>query len=262
MNIVLKKILICGSFLSMGTSTYAFDWRGFFHRSVHHAVDFNKACFSMPAACALLATAPYYVVARQMDNNLNDYFCCPDHHQNNHQFPENFYTVCDKSVFAVCLGLGTMAFLPVRLEWQRAAEVYLVALPFTWLGKNLFKLFVYDGNLRPKSGNFDWRKPWYGANPSGHLVNTVFTAVFWGMVGGPIFAIPLTLFSALLGVNFIVGNRHYVSQLVAGVGVGALFGYASYWAWKQDLKCLNAGFDLGFCQYPDGSKGIRCGVSW
>jgi len=52
------------------------------------------------------------------------------------------------------------------------------------------------------------------------------TALF-GMRHGWKWAVPLSLFSTFVFADFLNCNRHYLSQLLAGVGFGLIYAFAA-----------------------------------
>ena len=52
-------------------------------------------------------------------------------------------------------------------------------------------------------------------------------AVLYGMRYGVKAGFPLGLTAAMVGATFLSCNRHYLSQLIAGVGLGAMYAFAA-----------------------------------
>jgi len=96
-----------------------------------------------------------------------------------------------------------------------------------FLGKKLIKKFKFDACLRPWNGKFDKNERSYGGLPSGHVAEATYTAVLYGMRFGYQLAVPLGAVTAFVGVTFLACNRHYFSQLIAGVGFGAMYALAA-----------------------------------
>jgi len=232
----------------------------FLHRFGHYVVDFNRYCFTKESLVCVGVTVPYYLVTRQFDQHINNSFFCWDHHCNCNQLPHWFHNCADYGLGFV-LGLGMIAFCPCHKDLRRAAEIYLTAIPFTWVGKNALKSIKHDGCLRPKHGKFDWRKKWYGGCPSGHMMEIAFATVYWGLVGGPVFAVPISIFGATMAADFVVGNRHYVSQLVAGAGLGVIYALAAYRTYQDEQKRL-CDFDIDPICTDSGEVGVRCSMSF
>ena len=59
------------------------------------------------------------------------------------------------------------------------------------------------------------------------MANVVYMATLFGMRHGPAWGIPLGLFASFVFADFLNCNRHYLSQLVAGAGLGVIFAVAA-----------------------------------
>jgi membrane-associated phospholipid phosphatase len=96
---------------------------------------------------------------------------------------------------------------------------------------NLIKKFdvhmVGKGCLRPWNEHFSSVQRARGGFPSGHLATVSYAATLYGVRFGPKWGVPLGLLTAAVGVSFLNCNRHYISQILAGVGLGAIYGVAA-----------------------------------
>jgi len=52
-------------------------------------------------------------------------------------------------------------------------------------------------------------------------------ATLWGLRHGPRWAFPIGAFGVFVLVDFINCNRHYLSQMIAGAGLGMIYGFAA-----------------------------------
>jgi len=52
-------------------------------------------------------------------------------------------------------------------------------------------------------------------------------AVLYGMRYGPTFAVPLGAVAGFVTCVFLSSNRHYLSQMVAGAGFGAIYAFSA-----------------------------------
>jgi hypothetical protein len=59
------------------------------------------------------------------------------------------------------------------------------------------------------------------------MANITFITTLFAMRHGPKFGIPLGIFGGFVFANFLSCNRHYVSQLVAGIGLGLFYAFAA-----------------------------------
>jgi membrane-associated phospholipid phosphatase len=102
-----------------------------------------------------------------------------------------------------------------------------IGLPFVQSGKDIIKRARFKACLRPWHEQFSNEKRSSGGFPSGHTANVVFMTTLWWMRHGPKWGVPLALFSTLVMADFINCNRHYVSQIVAGAGLGVVVACAA-----------------------------------
>ena len=123
--------------------------------------------------------------------------------------------------------LGTQAFLSRDCELATTARMVLLGMPFVTFGKDLIKKMRFQASLRPWNENYSCEERCSGGFPSGHMAEATYTALLFGLRYGPKYAIPLGLIAGAIGVTFLTCNRHYLSQLVAGAGFGALYAFAA-----------------------------------
>jgi len=62
------------------------------------------------------------------------------------------------------------------------------------------------------------------------MLEMTYATMLFGLTMGPGFGIPLGASTLFIATAFVKSNRHYISQLVAGMAVGTIFGVAGYWA--------------------------------
>src|SRR3990167_485076 len=208
----------------------------------------------------LAITVPAYIGTRQMDNCLQCCFykdCC---HKNLCQAPKTFYKIVDASVPAL-IGLFTaLTFFSNDADLRLTSFVYTEAVISYWIVKNIFKNSnKCDLNLRPKHENFCKDKCYYGGFPSGHAGEAALAAVLFGLRYGPRWGVPLGIFTAVVFAAGINGNRHYLSQSVAGLGLGVIYGLAAYSFIESKISC-----PVDFCATsgPNGYKGLRATYSF
>lgn len=225
----IKHIFCALSFFiwSNNFSRCSFKPKNFLQDSIYTIFDFNYNIFSRDTLQALTAFMPLYFSTRMIDERVQSFFYCPRHHKNLHQMSDWCFKVSDKGVPAILISLMSLALLPVPDHLRETAYVYALTLPLTWLGKKLLKELRTDANIRPHNEHFERHKKFWGGCPSGHMMEAVYATVVFGVQEGPLFAIPLTIFSAFLFANFVSCNRHFVSQLVAGAGLGVIYGLAT-----------------------------------
>ena len=130
----------------------------------------------------------------------------------------------------------------------------LLGIPFVIFGKDIIKTFDADFCLRPWHEDFcSTHKQAMGGFPSGHMAQATYIATLYGMKFGHQLAVPLAFFAAGLGIIFMNCNRHYLSQIVAGAGLGALYGVA---ASKVIDSKLADNVSLGIC-FDNGGPAFK-----
>lgn len=171
---------------------------------------------------------PFFIGARMLDEPTHSYFYDHSHHKNKNQLPNWCETFAKTTSMGVPLVLlGSQAFLSRDVEFQATSRMLLLGMPVVVWGKDFIKKAQFDACLRPWNEKFSCKQRAFGGFPSGHVAQATYTAVLYGMRYGPKFSIPLGLISASIGLMFVGCNRHLLSQVVAGVGFGAMYGIAA-----------------------------------
>ena len=123
--------------------------------------------------------------------------------------------------------LGTQAFFSRNDDMQLTGQIFLTGMPFVLIAKDLIKKLDFDVCKRPFHEKFAKHQRKFGGFPSGHLAEATYTAVLYGMRYGPNFALPLGSIAVFVGVIFLSSNRHYLSQMIAGAGFGAMYAFSA-----------------------------------
>ncbi len=182
---------------------------------------------------------PFYISARMVDQKLQNCFFDFDCMKNKHCVPHWCKEVARVSVAPVIAFFGINAFLNRDDRLRTTSQVMLIGLPFVFYVAQLAKYWQCDASLRPwhekfcKNGSRS-----NGGLPSGHTAKASYLAVLYGLEYGPKAAIPLGILTAFVGSAFVACNRHYLSQVVAGVGFGALYGAAAHKTVQKELEDL------------------------
>jgi len=231
------------------------------HNLFRAAYDFNINIFSKDTLKIVTAFTPVYLLSRLADRKIHALFYCFDHHKNIRQFPEWCYHSCNHGLTAEILALAALSFNPWDDHLKVTAQVFAISLPFTWVGKNFLKLFKTEAFLRPCNEHFDWRKKSYGGCPSGHMMEAVYAATLFGLQLGPWWGFPLGALATAFFINFTVGNRHFVSQMVAGAGLGVIYAAAA----SKVVDSFSAYYnkDISCTMYNDNSSsGFRMSMNF
>lgn len=185
-----------------------------------------------------MAWLPFYAMARVFDEPLHKVFYCASHHKNINQIPYGVHTGLEIILGTTVTSLMLLSFFPSNQHRQRTAQLYAITMPCVWITKALLKLIPMNASLRPRNQCFNRCANYYGGFPSGHVMETVYTATLFGIQMGLWYGIPLGVLAGAIAVNSITFNRHFLSQMVAGAGLGMMFAAAANRAllWKSDLQ--------------------------
>ena len=187
----------------------------------------NYHLLSWDSFAIIASVFPFFIGSRMIDDTIARNFYDPVHHKNKNQLPHWCHDACKLMIGIPILFLGSQAFLSKEYEMRETSRMLLLGLPFVIWGKTLIKKLKFDACLRPWNEKFSCERRAYGGFPSGHVSEATYTAVLYGMRYGPLYAIPLGLLAATIGVTFVGCNRHLLSQVIAGAGLGALYGVAA-----------------------------------
>lgn len=171
---------------------------------------------------------PWYIITRHVDHPVHNLFYRQEDHINICQWAHSVHSAADKSALGISIALAALSLNPWDAELARASRVFASGLVPIWIIKNIFKTIRHDGCLRPRCEFFDKHKIYYGGCPSGHMAFITYATTFYGLHYGPLFWIPLGAASVAIFCSSVNSNRHFVSQLVAGVGLGAIYGVAAH----------------------------------
>lgn len=187
----------------------------------------NYNLLSVDTFKVFVGVFPFYIAARMIETPLQSNFYCGQHHKNLKQMP----WWCDGAArFGLALplvGLGSLAFFAHDEEIRQTSWAFILGMPFLIFGNKITKRFTFDGCERPWHEKFSCTKRACGGFPSGHMAEVTYMAALYGSRFGYKWGIPLGVYGAFVGVNFLVSNRHYLSQLVGGVGWGLMYTYAA-----------------------------------
>lgn len=226
--------------------------------------DLNKyALFSVETFKVISTTFPFYVFTRIFDEDLQANFhvrCCK---RDVNQAPAWCRVICKYGISLPIMTLGLMTIFGGNEEFRTTGRVFLLGMPFVLWGKDIIKKFEFDANLRPWSDRFPCIKRASGGFPSGHMAEVTFMTVLYGKRFGYKAAMPLALFSVFLGATFLNCNRHYLSQLVAGSALGAIFALAADKVIDNRLaRKYKDHFSVGFDTDMHGSPALKVSYSF
>lgn len=191
--------------------------------------DINFNIFCKEAFLMASCVAPVYAGACLIDNRVHHSLYDESCHKN----------ICDIGCLRSCLVEDIGIAIPIlalsfgfwisdddRTRFVgRDLLAGMVAIGFT---KNIIKeCLTASCCYRPYSGCFP-KKSVLGGFPSGHAATLCFVTTLLALAKGARWAVPVGMYSGVVFGSLLVCNYHYVSQLVAGAGLGALFAVAAH----------------------------------
>lgn len=217
----------------------------------------TEKIFTMRSMKVLTGVIPFYLLARQANATVHRQFYDSATHKNINQPPKWLKTMLTDEAMAIpFLGYGLVGLWHTDPEKRRAAQLFSTGLLLAWSTKIIIKEVVKtESTLRPWNENFDAHERSHGGSPSGHTAMAVFMATYLALYKGPKYGIPLSIYAGFVGSMSVAVNHHYVSQIVAGAGLGALIGVAAY-SVLEDFS-LPENVDMGLATDSRGNLGVR-----
>ncbi len=192
-----------------------------------------KNVFTLSSMKVMTATIPLFLASKPADHIVHRQFYDPVTHKNINQ-PSTFlqfFTTSEDAVAIPFLAFGSFGIFGRDEKLRRQSQVFITGLLWTFVAKITLKEIVkHDVACRPGNGNFPKREKWdplYGAIPSGHSSLFAYMGTYWGMQLGPRWAVPLGAYTLTVMALTVATNRHYLSQVFVGAGLGVLFGVAA-----------------------------------
>lgn len=246
-----KKLDFRRGCLKRSTATVGpfLDWM--FREIWKDVLDLNFNMISWDSFKIMAGIFPFFIATRMIDEKIHNCFYEGNNHKNLHQPPSWIYNLAEKGIGIPIVILGSRAFLSREFDQQKTAQIYLTGLPFVIWGKDLIKTLEFDVCYRPWNEKFSCDKRAYGGFPSGHMAEAVYTAVLYGLQYGYEYALPLGVLATFIGATFVVCNRHYVSQVFAGAGLGAMYAVAAHKL--VDVRLAEHKLSLGMCANNGGA---------
>jgi hypothetical protein len=191
------------------------------------AIWVNLGLFSWDSLKIFATTAPFFVGARMIDEKLHHCFFDQRHKKNIYEPAQWVKETARLSIGIPITLLGLQAIFSHNDDMQRTSQVFLTGMPFVLLAKDIIKKLDFDVCKRPFHEKFAKHQRKFGGFPSGHLAEATYTAVLYGMRFGPNFALPLGSVAVFVSIIFLSSNRHYLSQMIAGAGFGAMYAFSA-----------------------------------
>lgn len=203
--------------------------KSFFLTVLQDAYTVNINLFDWDTYKTLIATFPFYAIARMSDERLQNCFYNRKHHKNIHQFDDSCRGFAQHGIIFPVFFAGVLSVAARDRDLLKTSRIYLIGFPFVMLAANVIKEFdtVSTACLRPWNQFFSREKRSCGGFPSGHMALATYCAMLYGCRFGVKYAVPLGAYALFTAGCFLNCNRHYASQLVAGAGLGAAYAFAA-----------------------------------
>jgi len=218
----------------------------------------NAGLFSWDSFKIFVTTLPFYAAARMTDEKLHNCFFDRKHKKNKNEPAQWCKEVARLSIGVPIALLGIQSFLSRDEDMRKTSQVFLLGMPFVLLAKDIIKKLDFDVCKRPWHEKFAKEQRKYGGFPSGHLAEATYTAVLYGMRYGPSYAIPLGSVAVFVTTVFLSCNRHYLSQMVAGAGFGAMYAFSAN---RLIDSSLAKNKELAFGLSPGDTGGLAVSVA-
>ena len=221
----------------------------YFNRGVHtfleDAFGVVGNLFCRDTLKVITGALPIYLLSRMQDERIQkSFFYDKKRHKNLCEHHSFFYHLADEGVvipFSAAIG---SFFFSSNCDLHTTSRVFLISLPITWATRSAIKEVKLDCCLRPWNQHFSNKHRSFGGFPSGHMLEMAYMTALYRMRFGPKWGVPLGLYSAFIFSEFLVCNRHYLSQLVAGTALGVAFAYSANKTIQRDLKKNSWDFDV------------------
>ena len=219
----------------------------------------NLELLSWDSYKIIVGTFPFYTAARMADEDLQSHFHCRPHHKNINGLPRWCHSAAQFSIAIPFLALSSLAFFGTDEEMRVTGWTFLLGFPFLVFGNKINKTIQFNGCHRPWHEKFSKVKRAGGGFPSGHMAEVTYMAALFGMRYGPKWGLPLAAYGLFVGVDFWTSNRHYLSQLVAGVGWGLMYAFAANkFIDKKIAERVNCQMAIDF----QGAPAIKLSCDW
>jgi hypothetical protein len=187
----------------------------------------NAGLFSWDTFKIFVTTVPFYAAARMTDDKLQSCFFDHCRKKNINEPAQWCKEIARLSIGVPIALLGIQSVISNDEDLRTTSQVFLTGMPFVLLAKDIIKKLDFDVCKRPWHEKFAKEQRSYGGFPSGHLAEATYMAVLYGIRFGPQFAIPLAGVAAFVTGVFLSSNRHYLSQMIAGAGFGAMYAFSA-----------------------------------
>lgn len=202
-----------------------------FNSFMRDFIDVNREVFASTDTLKILTWVfPTYLIARFSDDAIHSSFYDAGLHKNVSQCSDTFYKFTSAGTTALTIALlVSPLFKWINADVRRTSVMMNRGLLSIFIIRSISK-YSFKGRscLRPWHQSFSCTQRAVGGFPSGHMAMAGYLTMLYGLEFGPSWGFPLSVFSALAFFASLNHNRHYASQLVAGLGLGVVYGYAAH----------------------------------
>lgn len=196
----------------------------------------HRYLFTVTSAQIMTGFTPVYIAARAIDEDVQSRFYDPVNHKNVNQFSHTVHQIARFGVGIPMAALASLMFFAPSIEMRTTARVFAIGWPFVHFTKDLIKKIDTKACLRPWHELYSCKNRNTGGFPSGHMANITYTASLWWLRYGPKWGAPLACGAGFVFANFVNCNRHYMSQLIAGAGLGLIYAFSANAVIEQKLS--------------------------
>lgn len=226
----------------------------YFHKFFEDLYSIGSELISLDTMKLLTYIAPFYIIARRADKPIHKKFYNYSTQTNKNQPPSWVNKLLFDAIPIIpAVMYGLTAFVHEDYYARRTAQIFCAGFLWAWSSKILLKQLKSASCLRPLNANYN-SKLVHGGNPSGHTSIAAFSATFLGLTRGPKWGIPLSLAAATTGTLGFINNRHYLSQVVAGAGLGVIIGFAAHQVLEKIPEPSHLTMSFGLSQ--EGKPGL------
>jgi len=236
----------------------------FLAHAIKDILSIHRYIFHWDTFKVISTVFPVYMFTRMFDEDIQNSFyhghCVRDCHRDTNQAPRWCSELSEYSL-AVPITVMFGSLFVGDHHLRTTSWVFLLGMPFTVFGKDVFKKLRFDAAKRPWCEKFGYEERSFGGFPSGHMAEVTYMTALYGLQYGVRAAGPLAVMGTFVGVTFLNCNRHYLSQLVAGAGIGTIFALAANKVIEHKLAATSDAhtIDIGVQRDRTGNPAITVG---
>ena len=233
---VLIIIMMCGAWVHAGGCyCHEYPWGhspGDLIRNVGiDFLDVHRHIFTANSMRVLSGFVPIYIGARLIDEPTHNSFYDYEFHANKDEPCEHLYTLTNGHMSYPIIVLSAMLFASSCQRTRVAVGTVIPGIMAVLFTKDLLKDCC--AGRRPYNEHYRCDTWVYNGWPSGHATGISFLAVYYGLTQGARWMIPAGIVAGLLSGLAVQCNKHYVSQVVAGLALGTTYAFATYAVYKK-----------------------------